>query len=393
MTEKRDRGRSAPETVEGIREGIENTRKEMTATLSALEGRLKPEALGEKANVELDHLEARLKRVMKEGIDEAKEAVTRGLKEARENVKADVDEAVAHAKSSVREATLGRIEHIATKAGDVMNDSRETLVETIRQNPIPAVLAGVGIAWLVMNRSSTARSRTRHTMNGNPYSGMSFGPDGPRSEYGSPRSGPRDVVAGFGRTVVEAEHSLADAAGTYASRAKEVARDAASHVSNVAQEAGAKVKHAVAQGVDAVDGLRHQATEAAGHAAHDARDRAAHLAHDAAEGAGQLVHRAHDAAYAAREAALEEAKRAEQGLTRTYEQNPLAFGIAAAVAGAALGYALPRTEQEDKLVGPVRDRAIHDVAELATDAVRSVQPVAEDAGKAAKGAVTTAVSH
>ena len=38
-----------------------------------------------------------------------------------------------------------------------MNDTRESLVETIRQNPIPAAFAGIGIAWLLMNRSSRQR--------------------------------------------------------------------------------------------------------------------------------------------------------------------------------------------------------------------------------------------
>jgi hypothetical protein len=37
-----------------------------------------------------------------------------------------------------------------------MNDVRDSLIDTIRQNPLPATLAGVGIGWLLMNRSRSA---------------------------------------------------------------------------------------------------------------------------------------------------------------------------------------------------------------------------------------------
>jgi hypothetical protein len=50
------------------------------------------------------------------------------------------------AKDTVRDATIGRVEETARGISDMV-------METIKQNPIPAVMAGAGVALLWMNRS------------------------------------------------------------------------------------------------------------------------------------------------------------------------------------------------------------------------------------------------
>jgi hypothetical protein len=397
----------ADPSIKEIREGIEHTRTEMSATLTALEDRLSPGVLGDKANAELDHLEARVKSAVKEGIEEAKaaaavtvkegldhakeavaatlkegidhakeavavtvkegvqeakEAVTHGLKEARETVKKDVQDAFHHTQHTVREATLGRVEDLATKAGDVMNDTRETLVETIRQNPIPAALAGIGIAWLFMNRSSASRRRST-SMNGssngyNPYRGMEYGPDSGMT--GRAVGG----LAGVGRAISGAEHIVSESVGHMAQRVGDAAGQMGGMVGNVAGQVHGAVGHAG----DVVGGA----------------------AHEAADAAGQLVHRAEEMAGSVAGTAREQASRVEGGVASAWEANPLAFGAAAVVVGATLGYALPRTQKENQLMGGVRDRVVHEAADMATEAVHSLQHVAEDAGNAAKEAVRTA---
>ena len=54
---------------------------------------------------------------------------------------------VEQAKENVREATIGRVEETARGMSDMV-------METIKQNPIPAAIAGAGLALLWMNRSS-----------------------------------------------------------------------------------------------------------------------------------------------------------------------------------------------------------------------------------------------
>jgi hypothetical protein len=430
-TKNESGGPPADPSIKEIREGIEHTRTEMSATLTALEDRLSPGVLGDKANAELDHLEARVKSAVKEGIEEAKaaaavtvkegldhakeavaatlkegidhakeavavtvkegvqeakEAVTHGLKEARETVKKDVQDAFHHTQHTVREATLGRVEDLATKAGDVMNDTRETLVETIRQNPIPAALAGIGIAWLFMNRSSASRRRST-SMNGssngyNPYRGMGYDPVG-----GSAASS----------ALASAQHAVSTTAGNVAHRIGSVAGQvgaaighAGEVVGGAAHDAGNAAMGAIGTGADAVTHLAHDAQAAAERLVHGASDATTGLAHGAADAAGQLAHRAEEMAGSVAGTAREQASRVEGGVASAWDANPLAFGAAALVAGAALGYALPRTKKEDQLMGDVRDRVVHEAAHMATEAVHSLQHVAEDAGKAAKDAVKTA---
>src|SRR6202044_1914303 len=102
-----------------------------------------------------------------EQLHEARDIVTKGLSDARDTLKKDISTAIVHTKESIREATLGRVENIATQAGDVMNSTKDTLIETVRRNPIPAALTGIGLAWLLMNRSSSARRARDEGFSGN----------------------------------------------------------------------------------------------------------------------------------------------------------------------------------------------------------------------------------
>jgi hypothetical protein len=64
------------------------------------------------------------------------------------------------AKETVREATVGKVEDMAQSASRVLDDAgmsaleaRTGIVETIRQNPLPATMAGIGLAWLLTHRA------------------------------------------------------------------------------------------------------------------------------------------------------------------------------------------------------------------------------------------------
>jgi len=94
------------EEVEVIATEIEQTRDEMTGTVQAIGDRLDP------ANI------------------------------------------VQDAKETVREATVGRVEHMTSNALETAGDTGSGILETIRQNPLPAAMAAIGIGLLVMNRSN-----------------------------------------------------------------------------------------------------------------------------------------------------------------------------------------------------------------------------------------------
>jgi hypothetical protein len=112
-----------PPEVEAKAEDIEQTRDEMTGTVEAIADRLDP------ANI------------------------------------------VQDAKQTVRDATVGKVEEMANTVADTASgfvgdarstaqDAGEGFLETVKRNPIPAAMAGIGIGWLLMNRSSGQSRRS-----------------------------------------------------------------------------------------------------------------------------------------------------------------------------------------------------------------------------------------
>ncbi|MBZ0154694.1 MAG: DUF3618 domain-containing protein [Alphaproteobacteria bacterium] len=89
---------------EDIRADIEQTRADMTETVDAIQEKLSPEHIKEQV------------------------------------------------RSKFREATVGRAQDMAHRAGHRTKEIGSTIIDTIRQNPIPAAMVGVGLSWLLIKR-------------------------------------------------------------------------------------------------------------------------------------------------------------------------------------------------------------------------------------------------
>lgn len=55
------------------------------------------------------------------------------------------------AKDTVREATVGKAEQMISNAGEQAKGTGFTIMDTIRQNPLPAALMGIGLGWMFMS--------------------------------------------------------------------------------------------------------------------------------------------------------------------------------------------------------------------------------------------------
>lgn len=358
------------EETRRLREGIEQTRADMSSTITALETRLSPTELKSTVEFEIQHVEERVrvvvkeqlteakeavqaelveaKRLLKEGLNDAEEKVRRGLSDAKQAVKQDVSEAVSNAKSAVRAATLGKVEDLATDIGDKMNQTRETLVETVRNNPLPAAVMGVGLVWLLMNRSKSVGSGGSYRSGG--------GYDDGRSSYGGGGGG-----------------------GRFLDEARERAGNMASGVGDAVGRAKSAVSGAAHQVSDAATRGIHDASDAAGSALHGVTETASQLAHRASDTASHWAEGAGDTASSLAQGAKRSAIRAEQSLESTMRENPMAVGAAALAIGAVVGFSLPRTEREDALMGGTRDQMLRKAGEAAHDAASSVSHLAENA--------------
>lgn len=95
---------------------------------------------------------------------------TAGKERSPEEIRADItrtraemDETVGaiqerlspeHIKNEVRKRTIGRIRRAGQQAGSRAKDFGSTIVDTIRSNPVPAAMVGVGLSWIIMKQRS-----------------------------------------------------------------------------------------------------------------------------------------------------------------------------------------------------------------------------------------------
>ena len=172
--------------AEQLRADIEQTRAEMSETIDAIQERLSPENI-------------------------------------KEQVMEQVGEAVQSAKDSVREATIGRVEKVMEnvsesmgRAGTAVTETGSSIVETIRQNPLPAALIGLGVGMLIRNRNK----------------GRTYG------RYGSGRDYYRSDVGGYGAGRDEARY--AGATSSPQPSTVERARDAVSDAADGARETASR---------------------------------------------------------------------------------------------------------------------------------------------------------
>jgi Protein of unknown function (DUF3618) len=130
---------------------------------------------------------------------------------------------VEQAKENVREATIGRVEETAKGISDMV-------METIKRNPIPAAMAGAGLALLWANRSQGTQGNV-------PYrSGYGY-QSRPASMYETEGNG-----GGIGSKAQEAASTVSGAVGSAAEGAQQVTGEVIDRAGETAQQVGWKLE-------------------------------------------------------------------------------------------------------------------------------------------------------
>jgi len=266
-----------------LKQEIEHTREDLSETLSALEDKFSPSQIREVVGAELQQVEERVRtvlaeqltnakaavheevgeakallregmrdaeRLLKTGVSDARESLTIGLSEAKESVKQELKDAMNGASESIRAATLGKVENFATAVGDKMNDARDTLFDTIYRNPLPATVTGVGLLWLLMNRSKAASERRYDGSNAGGIGqvgtavgraaqqasgAVAQGLHGARSAAGDALDGASSVVTSVAQSATEGAGQAVQTVSEGASALAENARDGAKRVEQTVQ--------------------------------------------------------------------------------------------------------------------------------------------------------------
>jgi ElaB/YqjD/DUF883 family membrane-anchored ribosome-binding protein len=313
------------ETTAAAREEIELTRADMTSTIEAIQERLDPEVLSEQAK---DTAHDVTDYAIREVKDAAREITDHALAQAREAVR----DVTGQAKLAVREATIGKVEHMARTASNSAGGFRDTVVETIKANPMPAALVGLGIGWMFLNRPSGPTSERYGSSSGQGYRTTGYNPGG----YGASPPARGGVGA-----------------------AADAAQQTVGHVVDRAQETAGQVVE--------------QVQDTAGQAVEQVQQTAGQVMGQVQETGGQLV-----------DQVQEQASRAQSFLERQLEENPLLVGAVALVIGAVLGGTVQPTPREDQLLGSTRDRLMGSAKELTQETMHKVGRVVDEAQSAAK---------
>lgn len=210
---------------------------------------------------------------------------------------------------------------------------------TAKQNPIPLILTGVGLVWMMASQSSSGREPRGHAyaaggrrdFSGSEYGTAEYGLDTDESAFGAEGSwsGEESSAPGMGERLRHTAES--------ARAGLESARSGLS-----------RVRHRASGGASALY-----------------------------EGAGHMS-----------ESARHQMYRARESFSSLVEEQPLLLGVLGLALGAAVGAMLPETEAEDRLLGEKRDEALRRARELGEQQYANVRETVQHAAEGAREAVS-----
>ena len=154
-----------------------------------------------------------------------------------------------------------------------------------------------------------------------------------------------------------------------AEQATSTAFDAMATARNRAQNAAATAGESLSSAYDAASGTLGRASSAVsdtavalGRRTHDVRDRALHIGHDAASRARR-----------ARQSVAEQAGQTQNAILQLIHEQPVIVGAIGLAIGAVIGASLPRSRQEDELMGETSDALKEQAASGARDQFEHLQ--------------------
>jgi len=323
-----------------LREEIAETRNEMSGTIEQLHGRLNPVVLKEQAIEQFHEASDTIKQELKERLQEAKESLLAELKDVKETVRVDVleeidtvksrvSDEIVQAKAAIREATIGKVENMVQGTRDRVRSAGRSVKDVVADNPIPALLAGAGLAWLFFEGRRSRGSRL-----------LEEDRRDRRMLYGSDVDLDVDMEMDIDREGIQGEGV----------RGK---------IRDVGEQAGRKVAGATKEAASKVSQVAHEAKDTVTEVAQRAQDKASELSREAGERARRVQRRGNE----------------------VYRSNPIAIGAAMLAAGTIVGLAVPRTKVENEWLGGARDRVVGKAQELAHKAIDKADEAVKRVGE------------
>ena len=278
-----------------------------------------------------------------------------------EQTRADIDDTLEalQRKLSPGELVDEAITYLRTGPGEFTSN----LTETIKNNPVPTSLIGIGIAWLMVSKQGTAGTRFSYDDELDP----GFDPD---FDYGREQDSTLGAVGG----------KLSGAGRRVKSGAKSAARSlrhAASEVRDAAVSVGSTTAEAAETAASAASKVGRAGSSAVGRAGD---------ALGSARAAAQDVWQSRDRLSSGTRRASRSAARASRELGSTMRRHPAVVGLLAIAAGGLCAAMIPSTHREDELMGEASDRAYGRARREAKEQLEAAKEKVASAADAAVGA-------
>jgi len=227
------------------------------------------------------------------------------------------------------------------------------LGQQVSANPIPAVLAGVGIAWLVAANNRQPSMASQHPVTSDAdfsapsYPSANINGALRRTRHAADEAGEwwSEFQTDAGQTFRARSDELGARAGHFTDQAGKMysgfVDEAGNRISDIRDEAGNRLNDAL--------GWANQAWQAAQQGVGDAM-------RNASSGYNNLTSRATEGMRGMTEQLGTQTDQMSRAIADLFERQPLIAGALAFAAGAAVGAAIPHTPQEDQLMGEEADR-------------------------------------
>lgn len=217
----------------------------------------------------------------------------------------------------------------------------------IRENPIPTLLIGAGLAWMFMDRDREYDDREYVEISGRRYRVHPSRPSGPAGAMAGTPAGEYEYE--------ELEYDEIDHGPGLMERAKEKLASAKEKITGVGEAAKERVEEMGESAQDAAERARIRAKGAY----YRGRSRSRLMAHDIAEEMRS--------GYAS----------GTERFNRAVDEYPLGVGIGFAALGALMGLLLPHTRREDELLGERSDELMETVKEKGKETLERGKAVME----------------
>jgi ElaB/YqjD/DUF883 family membrane-anchored ribosome-binding protein len=225
------------------------------------------------------------------------------------------------------------------KEPGVLTEKSGDVLQLVKDNPIPALLTGVGIAWLITESKNAGAVRSeRNRPNLRPYDDYS-----PSHPAGVSRVG----------QVANSEHDHSDESGTL-----DKAKGKLSEISGKIGDAVDNTKDAVSDLGSTISDRASQSTDSMKDTWSSARQTADEYSSDLGAGVRKNY------------------RAVNQRFSQAVDEVPLGVGVGFLGLGVLAGLLLPRTETEDELMGDVADELKHEAADKGEELVERGKNVA-----------------